>query len=262
MTLPSPCANPWNTQLTPGGSSGSGALSVASGMAPLAIGTDLAGSIRIPPAFTGVCSVRATSLLVPAGGHVPAVPDDCSSSIVVSAMAKRVDTLDAFLEVASSSTRSGRTRARPQTRPSHRSGWRRPPRRGASHRPETERASGALARLQEEGASVDLVDGPEIDAKKVGGAYFAFARRYFVEHVSAGGQADPFTGKKKRAPDAEKSAQFVERLRTDIEAWMDAEGVDAWVLPVAPCLPFPHNPKQGKVRLGAEGDESAQSVNY
>jgi aspartyl-tRNA(Asn)/glutamyl-tRNA(Gln) amidotransferase subunit A len=46
--------NPWDTSKTPGGSSGGAAAAVASGLAPLALGTDGAGSVRIPAAFTGI----------------------------------------------------------------------------------------------------------------------------------------------------------------------------------------------------------------
>ena len=46
--------NPWDRTKTPGGSSGGAAVAVATGMGPLAIGTDGGGSIRIPAGFTGI----------------------------------------------------------------------------------------------------------------------------------------------------------------------------------------------------------------
>jgi len=46
--------NPWNKEITPGGSSGGSAALVAAGMATLAIGSDMGGSIRIPCALTGL----------------------------------------------------------------------------------------------------------------------------------------------------------------------------------------------------------------
>jgi aspartyl-tRNA(Asn)/glutamyl-tRNA(Gln) amidotransferase subunit A len=60
--------NPWNTAKTPGGSSGGAAAAVASGMAPLAVGTDGGGSIRIPCSFTGLFGIK------PSFGRVPAWP--------------------------------------------------------------------------------------------------------------------------------------------------------------------------------------------
>src|SRR5438045_3068942 len=45
--------NPWNLQRSPGGSSGGSAVSLLTGVCPLAVGTDAGGSIRIPAAFCG-----------------------------------------------------------------------------------------------------------------------------------------------------------------------------------------------------------------
>ncbi len=58
--------NPWNPALTCGGSTGGGAVALATGMGPLAQGTDLGGSLRIPAAFCGVVGLRPSPGLVPA----------------------------------------------------------------------------------------------------------------------------------------------------------------------------------------------------
>ena len=57
--------NPWNLALTVGGSTGGGGAAVASGMIPLAEGTDFGGSLRVPAAFCGVVGLRPTAGLVP-----------------------------------------------------------------------------------------------------------------------------------------------------------------------------------------------------
>jgi amidase len=57
--------NPWNTGLTSGGSSGGAAVAVATGMGPIAQGSDLGGSLRTPAAFCGVLGFRTTPGLVP-----------------------------------------------------------------------------------------------------------------------------------------------------------------------------------------------------
>jgi amidase len=57
--------NPWDPRLTCGGSSGGAAVALATGMGPLAQGSDLGGSLRLPAAFCGVVGFRTTAGLVP-----------------------------------------------------------------------------------------------------------------------------------------------------------------------------------------------------
>jgi aspartyl-tRNA(Asn)/glutamyl-tRNA(Gln) amidotransferase subunit A len=58
--------NPWNTDMTPGGSSGGAAAAAVTGMGALHIGTDGGGSVRIPAALTGLFGIKATYGTVPA----------------------------------------------------------------------------------------------------------------------------------------------------------------------------------------------------
>lgn len=62
--------NPWNPNLSAGGSTGGGAAGLATGMIALAEGTDLGGSLRIPASFCGVVGLR------PSPGLVPTYPSD------------------------------------------------------------------------------------------------------------------------------------------------------------------------------------------
>ncbi|MFA6051743.1 MAG: amidase [Candidatus Paceibacterota bacterium] len=66
--------NPWNPALTSGGSSGGSAAAVAMNFSFLDIGSDLAGSIRIPAAYCGVAGLKATENRVPRTGHIPHLP--------------------------------------------------------------------------------------------------------------------------------------------------------------------------------------------
>jgi aspartyl-tRNA(Asn)/glutamyl-tRNA(Gln) amidotransferase subunit A len=58
--------NPWNPDLTPGGSSGGAAVAAATGAGALHLGTDGGGSIRVPAAFTGIVGHKPTFSRVPA----------------------------------------------------------------------------------------------------------------------------------------------------------------------------------------------------
>jgi aspartyl-tRNA(Asn)/glutamyl-tRNA(Gln) amidotransferase subunit A len=60
--------NPWNSDVTPGGSTGGGAVAALLGLGLLHLGTDGAGSLRIPAAFTGVFGMK------PSYGQVPTYP--------------------------------------------------------------------------------------------------------------------------------------------------------------------------------------------
>ena len=62
--------NPWNPARSAGGSTGGGAVALATGMIALAEGTDLGGSLRIPASFCGVVGLR------PSPGLVPTHPSD------------------------------------------------------------------------------------------------------------------------------------------------------------------------------------------
>src|SRR3990170_2019291 len=59
--------NPWNPERTPGGSSGGASAAIASGMVPLATGSDGGGSIRIPACWTGTFGLKPSFGRVPMG---------------------------------------------------------------------------------------------------------------------------------------------------------------------------------------------------
>ena len=63
--------NPFDDACTPGGSTGGGAVAVATGLTTVELGSDIGGSIRIPAAFCGIFGHKPTSAAVPRCGHFP-----------------------------------------------------------------------------------------------------------------------------------------------------------------------------------------------
>jgi aspartyl-tRNA(Asn)/glutamyl-tRNA(Gln) amidotransferase subunit A len=88
--------NPWNPELTPGGSSSGSAAGVAVGECPIALGADRAGSIRIPAAHCGVVGLKPTKGLVPDNGWGDALTTVGPIARDVADAAVLLDVLTAF----------------------------------------------------------------------------------------------------------------------------------------------------------------------
>jgi amidase len=87
--------NPWNTDYTPGGSSGGSGAAVAAGLAPMALGSDGMGSIRIPSTWCGLFGVKPQRDRVPLAPH-----DDAWNGLSVNGpIARTVEDAALFLDV-------------------------------------------------------------------------------------------------------------------------------------------------------------------
>ena len=86
--------NPWNLDLTPGGSSGGSAAAVAAGCVPLAEGTDHGGSVRVPAALCGIVGLR------PSRGRIPMdlLPTAFEPYLTFGPLARTVGDAALFLE--------------------------------------------------------------------------------------------------------------------------------------------------------------------
>ena len=93
--------NPWNLDVTAGGSSGGESAAIASGCSAAGFGSDGGGSIRVPAHFCGICGLKPTPGLIPRGGHWPACIGPSAFTGVVGPMARRVEDLQLLLNVTS-----------------------------------------------------------------------------------------------------------------------------------------------------------------
>ena len=90
-----PTRNPWNTERSPGGSSGGTSAAIASGLVPLATGSDGGGSIRIPSTVCGLSGFKPSQGRIP---HGPA-PMGAADLSTVGPMARRIRDVALALDV-------------------------------------------------------------------------------------------------------------------------------------------------------------------
>jgi len=93
--------NPYDTTLTPGGSSGGAAAIIAAGASPLDIGTDTGGSIRLPSHFSGIAGIKPTTGRVPCTGNALPSTGMIAPLSQPGPMARYVEDLSCILKIIS-----------------------------------------------------------------------------------------------------------------------------------------------------------------
>jgi amidase len=120
--------NPYDLSLTPGGSSGGEGAAITSCISPGGIGSDLAGSIRIPSHFCGIAGLKPTVGRVPGAGQFPPSTGPYSLGAAIGPMARSVSDLqllfDVLTGVETSAPSGDKARKLLETRRAAMLGWR------------------------------------------------------------------------------------------------------------------------------------------
>jgi amidase len=98
--------HPQDSSRTPGGSSGGEAAAIATGMSVAGLGTDLAGSIRIPAHFCGIAGLKPGTGRIPGDGQFPPSIGPYSLGAVIGPMARRVEDLELLFNVLAAESTS------------------------------------------------------------------------------------------------------------------------------------------------------------
>src|SRR5215470_6832567 len=98
--------NPHNIRYTLGGSSGGEAVAISTCMSPAGLGSDLAGSIRIPAHFCGIAGLKPGTGRVPGEGQYPASAGPYALGSAIGPMARRVEDLQLLFSVLANTSNS------------------------------------------------------------------------------------------------------------------------------------------------------------
>lgn len=245
-TPPNPVTAPLDaTPRIPGGSTSGGAVSVATGAAWAALGSDTGGSIRIPAALQGLVGFKSTARLVPTEGAIPL------STTLDTACAITRTVRDAVLLHELLAHRKARVAPRPLA------GLRLALPKTAMLEGLDETVAAAfqrtLSRLGAAGARIEEIALPELSALpqiQASGGYsaaesWAWHRRLLADHEA---RYDPRVAVRIRRGQSMSAADYIE-LQQARRAWIDAmaaatAGFDALLSPTVPVVAPPLAPLQ------------------
>jgi Asp-tRNA(Asn)/Glu-tRNA(Gln) amidotransferase A subunit family amidase len=97
------CLNPLDPALSPGGSSSGSAVAVAAGIVPLAVGSDTAGSTRVPAAYCAIVGLRPALGWLPRRGMVRSMPSFDAPGLLARSVEDCIDALAALSKRGSAS---------------------------------------------------------------------------------------------------------------------------------------------------------------
>ena len=254
--------NPWNPEMTSGGSSGGAAAALATGMIPLELGSDIGGSVRQPAHFCGLYAHKPTFELYPQLGHVPPPPGIMSIADmgVLGPMARSAQDLKLALEALLFEEESTwRGRWIPNVPPcrfkrlseARIAVW------SDDDASPVDRATSDMmemvaARLEKAGATIDRYARPFSHLTEVADAYFQLLmpillgsyEPHELEVMSARSPNAKFVklicaGRQQTSASMAQAKEVQARAISSWRAFF--ERFDALICPVAPQAAFPHN---------------------
>jgi amidase len=275
--------NPWDHSRTPGGSSGGGAAAVAAGMAALELGSDVAGSIRIPAHYCGVYGHKSSFGLIPLAGHAPPGRLTGTDMAVLGPLARDAGDLALALRVLAGPDRFGESAWRVELPQCPRASlkdfrvavWRESPFcevDGAV----LQRFDAAVDAIRRSGASLDDGARPELD---IGESYRAYLSLLYAATVGRSTSAGEFPSRRAiaescRPDDVGYRATVARGATMHHFEWLAAnevrakarhawrkffERIDVLVTPIAPTTAFAHdhNPVREQRTLQVNGKAAA-----
>lgn len=216
-----------------GGSSSGGAVSVALGLADVALGTDTGGSVRIPAALNGLAGFKPTQSTVPLDGAFPL----SQSFDSIGPLAKRVATCAAFHAVL-----SGTTATRGKSGPLKLAVLQGPLMQGLDNRVAAD-FDAALAALRAAGHEVSEVELPELegfgDVNRIVVATEAHViHAHHLEGLKSLG--DPRVLRRIMAAEGFGETEYADKLahrdRAIAAFYTLADGIDAFIVPTLPTV--------------------------
>jgi len=275
--------NPYDASVTPGGSSGGEAAAIAARMSPAGLGTDLAGSIRIPAHCCGIAGLKPSVGRVAGGGQFPAAGGPYSLGSAIGPMARSVSDLQLLFSVLAGSkssrlsttehpanlTENGRSRLR-ASMSSRRVAWYTDD-EVSPVTEETRRAVETAARaLAAAGLTVEQIRPPGIErGYDLWLGLFSRASVVQLRDVYAGQQEKAGAFVRWRLATADDSSvatldDFIrswrerDRLRAELVNWMEATPL--LLAPVGATAAFPHDAH--KVMVGEQSLSTFRAFSY